>query len=324
MSRQTWVLLITVPLILSLVFVVLLNQSDHVILSNTSGSENGILVSGQTGGMAVSFLRFPTSATADFDIGRFQASPGDNLVAAFTESRPPAVRNPTTWTIFANTVNLPFSAQILIPVTVWIVDLMNVTTAQAGNLCVDTAAFWSAERMGVGFSACNVQRAPDPRTASGFLAFDCAKKANIQRRIGKTPNRINIYIVNAVEINGADGTGKGTACLSSAAPNDFVAIGRTARPDLLAHELGHTFELVHIDRQTDFNDANVMHSDSAIREFFSEGQLFRAHVSQNSSLNAVYSARPGQPAYTCPSLTPGTGCPPLEKRIWADGALPPN
>jgi hypothetical protein len=67
-----------------------------------------------------------------------------------------------------------------------------------------------------------------------------------------------------------------------------------AGSELLAHELGHDLALEHIDDRTaDFDATNIMHSAATSAQFLTEGQLFRAHLRQNSALNLVYGARAG-------------------------------
>jgi hypothetical protein len=138
-----------------------------------------------------------------------------------------------------------------------------------------------------------------------------------------------MYVVDTVQVNSMYATGNGATCGAS----DFVALGSTADAGVMIHELGHTFSLLHIDSQgvimPGFDANNIMHSDSATRQYFTEGQLFRAHFTPavasaqqpGSALNSVYTgARSGQPTRDCTA----DPCPVLEKRIWADGALPPN
>jgi hypothetical protein len=68
-----------------------------------------------------------------------------------------------------------------------------------------------------------------------------------------------------------------------------------------------------------------MHSASNSRQFLTEGQLFRAHLEPGSAINSVYGVRPGQVTRSCADNASSRTCPPLAKRLWADGAgFPPN
>ena len=141
----------------------------------------------------------------------------------------------------------------------------------------------------------------------------------MQTAIGKDAGRINIYIVDLVQ----GILGRGQACGFG---TDFVVVGSSAGAELLAHEIGHDFTLEHVDTlAADFDQTNVMYSASDTRQYFTEGQLFRAHLAGLSTLNWLYNARTGQPTRTCAQLDSSDTCPPIAKRIWADGAkYPPN
>src|SRR4029079_8080736 len=109
-----------------------------------------------------------------------------------------------------------------------------------------------------------------------------ANVAALQAAIGARPGRINVYLVSLVD----GSTSRGNACIVG---GGFAAIAAGAGAELLAHELGHDLALEHIDDLVaDFNAANVMHSASNVRQFLSEGQVFRAQLRSNSALNAVY------------------------------------
>ncbi|HXD74087.1 MAG TPA: hypothetical protein VN628_10140, partial [Vicinamibacterales bacterium] len=83
----------------------------------------------------------------------------------------------------------------------------------------------------------------------------------------------------------------------------------------LAHELGHTFTLDHVNHSGAFDDphfsaANIMYSGGYSRTSFSYGQVFRMNVNQPSSIN-VFHKRPG-PTRSCPdspTAAPSMSCP---------------
>ena len=298
---------------------ILAGCSARVVLSNTSGGERGVLASGRGSTGVFTYQRF-TSTTDTVGLGqRLSASGGNDEVVAFQSFRPPAIRTPVTWTGGWDTVNLAFANEIFIPIKVWILKGPFATQrSRAISSCITTSGIWDSERMGLGIGSFDIVDATANPNAANYLAFDCSKQVGIQNDIGKTAGQINMYIVDTVD----GGSGRGQACQIG---SDFVALGSAAGFDLASHETGHDFALTHIDDLTaNFDQTNIMHSASNTRQFITEGQLFRAHLSSNSAINFLYAARPGQPTRNCLRDTSNDTCPPIQKRIWADGTFPPN
>ena len=70
----------------------------RVVLSNTSGTERGVLANGRGSGGVFTYQRF-TSTTDTVDLGQqLQPSGGNDEVVAFESFRPPAITTPVTWT----------------------------------------------------------------------------------------------------------------------------------------------------------------------------------------------------------------------------------
>jgi len=299
--------------------IILAGCNAKVVLSNTSSAERGVLVNGRGSAGVFSYQRF-TSATDTVDLGQqLSASGGNDEVVAFQSFRPPAIQTSVTWTGGSDTVNLGFASEIFIPIKVWILKSpFAMQRDRAISTCITTSGIWDSERMGLGIGSFDIVDATGNPNALNYLAFDCSKQAGIQTDIGKTAGRINIYIVDTVD----GGTGRGQACQIG---SDFVALGSSVGFELAAHETGHDFGLTHIDDLTaNFDQTNIMHSASNTRQFITEGQLFRAHLTSNSAINFLYAARPGQPTRNCARDTSNDTCPSIQKRIWADGAFPPN
>jgi hypothetical protein len=107
-------------------------------------------------------------------------------------------------------------------------------------------------------------------------------------------------------------------------------MGRYTHGLLMAHELGHAFNLSHTTGPGSvglFDTTNVMHNNSSSREYLTEGQNYRVVYDALSSINDLYRVREGQPTRACPHhyVESNLTCPPIQKRIWADGASwPPN
>jgi hypothetical protein len=307
-------------------------QNDVIILSNTSGAENGVLVNAQ-GSTGVWTDKVFTSGTNTVDVGRLTAAAGRNEVIAFTNSRPIAIAPLVHWTSGSDTVPLTFANEIQISITVWIIDAPFATQQKlAASHCASAVSYWTGERMGVVFApgGCDIRDATSIAGVSQFSgpsarSFQCGDdEQRLQTPIPPVAGRINVYVVHSVIALPATGTGAGTTCGRS----DFVVLGSTVIDGTFVHEMGHTFSLIHIDGLPNFDATNFMRSVSTTRAYFSEGQLFRAHFTPavpadqqpGSALNSVYNARPSQPTRDCTK----DPCPVLEKRIWADGAFPPN
>jgi hypothetical protein len=301
-----------ISLLLALVCALAGCATNKVQVSNTSNTENGVLVSdGFTVQLSQSYLGNATL----FDVGARQ---GNGEVFGFTRYRPVASRT-VNWPNDPNPLPMPFSGEVFIPVKVWIVKGPFAAQQQlAVQACITTSSIWDNERMGVAFSPFQVVDSTGNAKASTYYTFDCSKQAAMENDIGKTAGRINIYFVDTVD----GGTGRGNAC---AIGSDFVAVGSAIGTELLSHELGHDFALTHIDDlTTNFDQTNIMHSASNTRQYITEGQLFRAHLRSDSALNFLYNARPGQMTRNCDRDTFDKNCPAIQKRIWADGSFPAN
>lgn len=293
-------------------------SNDKVTLANTSGSEKGIMVDGQSSAGQVNDQSFTSATNGPISVGKLTASPSSNEVVAFNSLHPVAVQTPVGWTSGNDSITVSFPNLITIPVKVWIVKgPFNTQRQRAIDACITTSSIWINERMGVDFNPFEIVDATGDPQAANYFAFDCSKKTGIETDIGKTAGRINIYWVDTVD----GGTGRGQACQIG---SDFVAMGSSTGDELLSHELGHDFALQHVDGQATFDQTNIMHSASNTREFITEGQLFRGHLRTNSALNFLYAARPGLPTRNCGHNDATDPCPRINKRIWADGVFPAN
>lgn len=293
---------------------------DTVNVTSGSGQPNGLLVDGQDA-TGVFNDRSVISNGTSIGVGALSAAPQSNEVVGFTNDRPPRYLS-TAWTSANETFNLGFSPEIGIPVTVWIVKGPFAAQRQhAIEACIRTSAIWHNERMGVKFTPFNVIDATADPQASAHFAFPNGDVGDsvwkpLRDDIGFVAGQLNIYWVDTV--NGGTGTGWSNFGAQ-------VAMGKNTGDELLAHEIGHSYSLTHVDADTNFNAENIMHSASNSRQFATEGQLFRAHLNPTSILNIVYNARPGQLTRTCSySNTATPPCPAVQKRMWADGSFAPN
>jgi hypothetical protein len=286
---------------------------------SVSGAPNGTLVSDGSSTATANYQGYATPVD-NVNVG---ARSGAGEAIAFSEHRPVAVQA-VAWATGGGDqiVNVPFVNEFDTPVTIWVVAGPYSTTQATALTLWQTAQqiYWD-ERLGVHLSLEVVDATANPKAAT-WSAFTCgttnANVAAIQGDIGVRPGRMNVYVVNLVD----GSTSRGNAC---GIGGGFVAIASGSGADLLAHELGHDFSLEHIDDLiASFDTTNLMHSASAVRQFLTEGQTFRAHLRPNSAINAVYGLRPGLTTRACDRDTMLLGCASIAKRIWADGSYPPN
>lgn len=283
-----------------------------VNFTSTSARPNGVLL---TDGFSANYAGYTTN-TNTVNVG---ARAGTGEAVGFSQYRPAALQSTFWLTWFGNqTVDLNLRNQISVPITFWILSTpFNTNSARADNFWFAMQTTFWPERVGLLFTPTTTRDATTNANAATYRAFTCGASnvnmTNMQRDIGADAGRINVYIVDSVD----GSTARGQACVIG---GSFVAIAATAGTDLLSHEIGHDLGLNHIDGLPSFDQTNVMHSASNTRQFLTEGQLFRAHLQPGSAINAVYNVRPGQITRACPDGTDSRTCPPLVKRLWADGA----
>jgi len=291
----------------------------HVNLTFTSGDQNGILV---TDGPATDFTQSYVSAASSIDVG---ARLGNGEVATFTTHRPVALLTPVDWNNGDATLNL--KQEITVPVTIWIVKgPYQSQSVLAFDAAVYTNNVWESERMGL-FMTITLNDATNNSKASQYYNFTCSQQSAIEQDVGKTQGQLNIYFVDQVDRGGGSyAQSNGNAC---AIGSDFAALGSAIGTDLMSHETGHDFGLTHTDALPSnlvsfFDSTNVMWSSSSNRQYFTEGQSFRAHLTSNSAINSVYNDRPGQTTRDCQATDNTKQCPEIQKRIWADGSFAAN
>ncbi len=302
-------------------FPLMVAGEDTVAITGSGSGAVGLLIDGDG---ATGFVndRTRTSSSSPIGVGQLTQSIQTNEIVGFTERRPPKYLA-TLWTIGDDSVTLDFQSEIAIAVTVWIVKgPFDDQKQHAIEACIQTSAIWNAERMGVKFSTFQVKDATSDPDASSNQAFpngdsgDAVGWEPLRDEIGFDSNRLNIYWVDTVD--GSDNSGWSNFGAQ-------IAMGKNTGDELLSHEIGHAFSLEHIDTDTaNFNNENIMFSGSIVRQYVTEGQLFRAHLNPSSIINDLYNARSGEVERACSHGADSASCPKLWKRLWADGTLVAN
>lgn len=292
---------------------------DTIRVQNSSGQPVGLLVDAQNGTTTVND-RGVTFTGSSVGITNYSSAAQSNEVVAFTNDRPPKYQA-TPWTPNRDTFDVPFQSLIRVPVTVWIVrGPFAAQRTHAIEACIRTSAIWQAERMGIDFGPFEVLDATANPKAPDHYAFPNGDVGDsvwkpLRDDIGFIPGRVNIYWVDTV--NG--GTGSGWSNFGAQ-----IVMGKNTGDELLSHELGHALSLTHTNGDSNFDTTNIMASASNIRQYVTEGQLFRAHLNPSSVLNALYHARPGELTRSCAYGDAGPFCPLIQRRIWDDGTFPAN
>lgn len=301
-----------------------LGACDTVRVLNASG-DVGLLMDGARSGNAVN----DTACVADhqglfdFDVANLELATGVdqwNLAIGFGSDRAPTYLD-TPWTSGDDTFVMTMNSPVEVDLTMWIVqgpyaDQQLHAAAHVAYL----SAVWQAERSGlVVRSVTYVDATSDPDITPAILdstGGDSRNWDDFSTLIGLDATRINVYWIHTVE--GSTTTGW----------SDFggrIVMGQDTNDDLLVHEVGHAMNLQHPGLlDPEFGNTNIMFPASVVREFITEGQSFRAHFDLGSAANDIFGANPSEPKTNCPGLLGSSLCPDLNRRLWADGALPAN
>jgi len=300
-------------------------QPDRVILQNTSGNENGLLVWGLGSEQTPSVFK---SSGGTILVGDVRQSGQTNQAAAFTLGRPPAMLSSVDWDD-TTPKTLAFPNLYELRVKIWVLCANRQCTGElTGARRANLAAFlvWAntrleAERTGVALvragddwisdQTASPLREEFGRFLTGGAGNDCNKVDRLTSRL-KEPNAFNIYVVGTVK-GRAD---RGQSCLLP----DFAVVGSAAIWGTILHEIGHNLSLLHTDGEEGFGgQRNLMHSASGRRRFLTEGQVFRMHFSMESALNKQVFPRLGSPlARDCHDPSPAAPCPEEVMRLWPD------
>lgn len=333
---------------------------DTVYLEQAPKAETGILVDGVFQKDAKSPAIFKndkgfTSKSMPIPIGHVDKASGkNNEIVAFAQDRPVLLKEKVTWSNAYDDIKLTFrSKPFSIPISLWILfdkDKDSKIGAEKKALTgaiLQTNTSWKQENMGLKLVAAGSDfhnALPSMNSkSSGYTKFSCGNNfATLKTDIGFVKGRVNIYMVDEVMVGTTYAKYHGQTCVVG---SDIIVVGSAFQATLLTHELGHSLNLYHpptswmksADRTVEkpkknkLSIYNALVPDSYSHKYFTEGQVFRAHVNPDSALNDIYTERSklgstkGYPTRaTCTKDNADFKCPDLDRRLWANGAFYPS
>lgn len=241
---------------------------------------------------------------------RFRDATRFDEFAAFAPGRAPLLVLPG-WSTGRDTVRLAFSSTVIrMPMTIWVVQPPFDSTARLVDIHLQRVAeIWEPQGL-IGLRDVRIVDATGFAEAARFQGDNLALcNAAEKELIGWDAGRINAYYIGQTVFDNIRGSG--TYC-----GEGWIEIPPLAweRPPFstLAHEIGHGF----LGGWHETSPDNLMYFRGGAGEL-NEGQLFRAHYSENSILNTMFGAYPTPMRRPC-SRTPNStapGCPPTDMVI---------
>lgn len=279
------------------------------------GEQKGFLLDGRLVGAFRNDSIFRTTAT-EVAVGAVRADRRNEIISFIPRSAPTSVTAP--WTVGVDTVAVPASEEVVIPMTVRVVygpfgeiEAKALADVQAAN------DLFSTQNLGIRLEATVVDLTADP-LADGYYDIPLVgPAASGIDTLGYTPGALNVYAVRSIEsaqegniILGQAEIGGDLVLMSP------IAWGRTT----FAHEIGHTLGLLHTNGQAGFSEDNLMQAGGSTTRFaLTEGQTFRAHFDRSSVLNGALHVPPHGEARSCAVSAESDFCPAESIRIFDDG-----
>ena len=296
------------------------NLDDHILIVNTSREDTGMLI--MYANSSLEPLCFLHCAMGnDFNIGEWNNA-SNTTIAAFARGKSMGITGNVNWTDSSESVQIRLRDEIPISLVVWVLYGDSATMRFAALEAIQkTNQIWNTERMGIRIDSMDYRYRASrgiPDTLLSIPQSDWDRIRALKSLVGYEYGKINVYYIANVSESPIRGAGK-------SGDSALILLGSLSSPTLLAHELGHTFRLVHTNHLPQFDAMNVMHSASDARLYLTEGQIYRVHVDARSALNAVYHAGlPSSVHIQLPETAAHGACPELSARIWPDGTLPPS
>lgn len=205
---------------------------------------------------------------------RDASMPDDHLVLLTMGHPPLVVRH--QWQPRPETLSVAFLEPFRVPLTIWAMGDFAALSARVEADLGATSRLWANHSFGLQIGDVDLIDASEHQQTAincGSVPFE-------------KPETINIYYSAAADALGF----VGYACSQS---RILIRPVLTPGTMLLAHELGHTFGLGHME-----DTGNFMHP-SAVGGSATIGQIYAAHFYSWSALNQVYSFRSGEDLWCC-------------------------
>jgi hypothetical protein len=295
---------------------------DKIELTNTATAELKVIVDGMKGSETINDQEYDVPVST---VGTASIILDDNLdgatesdIVAFQARRMVGIK-PAEWTAGDDRMSIELEGEQGVGIVVW---HLIPRDSRTFNRTIAASALagqvWRDERMGLKLTSLEMYDVSSSAAVS-MLKLHCDDKSagcgDCERLLGAFPptaGKVNVYYVEEVNFGDGSATTNGYWCGDSG--DNVVVLGKDARCDLMSHEFGHTLTLAHVS-SSDFDDRNMMWALSTRRRFYTEGQLFRAHVVDGSAINDTYGLRPYGAKHSC---TTDLNCPSVSLRLWPE------
>jgi hypothetical protein len=241
-----------------------LDSADLILVRGATSGEIGLLVR-QDEAASRHTLVWPDSVLRL--LPRSDSS-GWQEVTAFTVGHPPvAILRP--WTDGTDTVRIAFQPAIPVPFTVWITHDFDTTTARARHDFAALDLAWRSQMTGLRVGHLRIEQAPG-------LSFDCGAHTGVD----SDGASINVYYTAFQSPVTCDAR---IIRMHRNHPLSFT----DGYQFVLAHEVGHTLSLAHMQDQV-----NVMWPQSPHGYGLTTGQIYWMHFHSWGALNSVLNIHP--------------------------------
>jgi hypothetical protein len=265
---------------------------DSIRLTNGHDTNPAVLVSGrfkdEQGVKDCGYWVGNTSTTSTIDLSRNWMSNAiadgcDSEIAVFSENGAALLNKPEgRWSRNSDRLDVSLGPRIEVPTTIWVLQPKTDFAAEQSRLEgeIDVAnAVLKKSRCGIRLYPIDIKdkstAALDPDEPLG-----CASIESVFKPIGFHPNKMNVYIVNALIASDR----AGVAC--TAESDNVIVLDKGRSSTAMVHEFGHWFDLWHVTQEAMplVNVNNIMSTEGS-DDMFTAGQCYRMNFSKDSYIN---------------------------------------